>query len=70
MATIKYDGHSFNKEYVASFKKEADFLKEADEPGHKVGWFADDKNRKVKLKEVYSLAIGKPENKESEEPAE
>ena len=52
---IKTEGHSFCKIFVASHKTEDDFLKSANEDGHK-HWFEDDKNRSKKLKEIYRLS--------------
>lgn len=57
MKAVKYEGISFNSEWVAS-KTEKDFLKEADVNKH---WFEGDPKRTEKLKEVYALATGKAE---------
>lgn len=47
---MNYEGINFNDSWVAS-KTEKEFLAEADINQ----WFDGDKNRKFKLKEVYSL---------------
>lgn len=47
---MNYEGINFNDNWVAS-KTEKEFLAEADINQ----WFDGDKNRKFKLKEVYSL---------------
>ena len=49
-----FEDINFNKEWVASFKTQKDFLKACEDYPH---WFEGEKNRIDKLKEVYVLCI-------------
>jgi hypothetical protein len=53
--SIKYEGFSFNTEWISGFKTEAEFIAN---PKNKSRW---KQNNEAKLKELYAMVNGKPE---------
>jgi hypothetical protein len=57
--SIVLDGVSFNKEFLAGFKSEKDFLKEMKKESY--AHLFEGENRELKLKEVFTLVKPKKE---------